>query len=352
MGNLENNSNDFYEYINNDKFGKVYIILPNKKGYNFGYSLFIPNECQIDTTLLVHCTNTGGCGVKDGKLDSSKRAIHLDEAYEASQISSLGGHLQYGFDLKIPVLTPLIPRVQGYYTHFLSSMVYNNDVSDLIQDNNKRPEIEKLSDEEILVIKELCKNLPNQVANMIKDSKDVLSKMGIHIDDKVIIEGYSAGSKFANGFTVLYPELVKACICGGNSGIGVIPITHLNNQILNFPLGVADLKNFNFEVFRSIPQLYYIGDIDDNDPTLYRDCYTNQEAILINKLGLNVQDRFDKLKEIYNSYGINAIFQKFNGNHKTVGNPDGPAYMSIKSFMQDVIKQEKKYDETKKIFDK
>jgi len=349
MVDLKNNSNDFYEYISSDKYGKVYIILPNqRRGYNFGYSLFIPNECQIDTTLLVHCTNTGGYGVKDGKLDSSRRAVHLDEAYETAKISSLGGHLQYGFDLKIPVLTPLIPRFQGYYTHFLSSMVYNSDVSGLIQDNNERPEIDKLSDEEILEIKELCKNLPEQVANMIKDSKDVLLKMGIHIDDKVIIEGYSAGSKFANGFTVLYPELVKACICGGNSGIGVIPITHLNNQILNFPLGVADLKKFNFDLFRLIPQLYYIGDIDDNDPTLYRDCYTNQETILINKLGLNVQDRFDKLKEIYNSYGINAIFEKFNGNHKTVGNPDGPAYMSIKSFMQDVIKQKKKYDSNTK----
>lgn len=35
---LKNNSNDFYEYISNDKYGKVYIILPNqRRGYNFGY---------------------------------------------------------------------------------------------------------------------------------------------------------------------------------------------------------------------------------------------------------------------------------------------------------------------------
>ena len=107
-------NNNYYKYVSNDSFGTVYIVLPNPdKGFKCGYSLFVPTGCNIDTTLLVHCCNTGGYGVTDGKLDSSKHSIHLSDANEAAKISSLGGHLNYGYDLKMPVLTPLIPRVQG-----------------------------------------------------------------------------------------------------------------------------------------------------------------------------------------------------------------------------------------------
>ena len=260
-------NNNYYKYVSRDEFGTVYIVLPNtEKGFNCGYSLFIPTGCNIDTTLLVHCCNTGGYGVTDGNLDSSKRAIHLDEANEAAKISSLGGHLNYGYELKMPVLTPLIPRVQGYDTHFFGSRVYNNDISNLIEDNNKRDAKDKLSDEEIIQIREQCRDLPNQVACMIMDANKILLQMGISASDKVIIEGYSAGSKFASGFTALHPELVKACICGGNSGIGILPLVEFNNQPLNYPLGVADIKDFNYGLYSSIPKYYYIGNKDDNDP--------------------------------------------------------------------------------------
>ena len=93
-----------------------------------------------------------------------------------------------------------------------------------------------------------------------------MQTLDIHVDDKIIVEGYSAGTKFANCYTELHPEIVKACICGGNSGLGIIPLPELNEQILNFPLGIADVPNFDFEAFRSIPQLYYIGTEDNNDP--------------------------------------------------------------------------------------
>ena len=365
---------DFYfknptEDRSKDVKGKIYIMPPNEdKGFRCGYSMFIPDGCQLDTTLLVHCCNTGGKGVKDGKLDNSKSAVtSLDEANEAARLSStMNAGMVYAWDLKMPVLTPIIPRVRGYYTHALGSKVFNNDVSTLIEDNNQRAIEHQISDTEIKQIQEQCRDLPTQLANIIADSKVVLKELGVKVDDKVIIEGYSAGSKFTNGFTALHPELVKACISGGNSGMGILPIKELNGQTLNFPLGVADVPNFDAEAFKSIPQYYYIGRDDYNDPAMlsdkqinpnkpyqpkYIEQYTPHEMMIIHTLlGTDPQVRFDNNQKMYEELGVIARFQKFNGNHNTVTmekTPDGKFVTNeaVEDFIKDVISKEKSIEE-------
>ena len=265
----------YYEYPGDDRTkdikGKLYI-MPSfpEAGFRCGYSLFIPEECQTDTTLLVHCCNTGGATINGDELDESHTAIHLFEGNKAAKLSTikLNPGMWYGSDLKIPVLTPLIPRVRGYYTQALGSMVYKNDASYLEEDNSTREGDTIITPEEINQIQEQCRDLPLQLANIIVESMLLLGQLGIKVDTKVIIEGYSAGSKFANGFTALHPELVKACVCGGNSGLGILPIKKLSGEELEFPLGVANVPNFNEELFKLIPQYYYIGNEDYNDPAL------------------------------------------------------------------------------------
>lgn len=320
-----------YKYPENKNIkGKVCIISPNKeKGFNCGYSLFIPETCEKNTILLVHCCNTGGFGVKDEKLDESRIAIHLEEGIEAAKISTIyiNQGMIYGYDLKMPVLTPLIPRVRGYYTQSLGSRIFKNDISFLIKDNNGRASKDKLSETEINNIREQCKDLHLQLVNMIKDSKRIILELGINIDDKVIIEGYSASSKFANRFTALHPEIIKACIGGGTSGLNILPIKELNGEVLNYPIGVANIKNFNIEAFKSIPQYYYIGNEDYNDPAqinkdnspVFKENYTTDEVIKIKTiLGKEPQERFDNIKRIYDSLNVNAIFKRFNGDHTSI----------------------------------
>lgn len=381
--------------------GKVYIIPPNPKlGYNCGFSLFIPKECQKDTTLLVHCCNTGGHGVTDGKLDSNKTCYHLDEANEAAKLSTI--KLNYGMwiasDLNMPVLTPIIPRVVGYYTQALGSKVYHNDVSELIEDQKDRNNDDKLSIEEIDRIRTQCMNLPEQLVNMLKSAQIFLDTKGISIDDKVIIEGYSAGSKFANGFTALHPEVVKALVCGGNSGFGILPIKEIEGDTLNFPLGIGDVPDFDYDAFKSIPQLYYIGTDDYNDPAMYKcnfkknidgsyvrdedgflipitdengnivpildnngkllprhkECYTQDEIIKIHTfLGSNPQTRFDNNTRMYNKLGINAVFKKFPGTHNSVTTNHNGSYVytneCVKDFIKNILDREKSLNHNKHV---
>lgn len=376
--------------------GTTYLIPPNPEyGYLCGYSLFIPKGCEKDTTLIVHSCNTGGRGLKKGST-----AYHLDEANEVAKISTydLNPGIWFGSDLKMPVLIPIIPRVADYYTHALGSEVLHNDVSGLIKAQEERNDEEKLSDKEIAQIQKQCWNITEQLVNMIKSSKLFLEQLEITIDDKVITEGYSAGSKFANLFTALHPEIVKACVCGGNSGLGILPISEYKGQILNYPLGVANIPNFDAESFKKTPQLYYIGTEDYNDPAMpkcdfktdekgneikdsegnkipvtdekgniipilddfghiqprFNANYTQTEIEQIhNLLGSNPQVRFDNNQRLYNALGVNAVFRKFPGTHKTVTNNHDGEYVytneCVKDFIRNVLKKEKEMIEESKL---
>ena len=366
--------------------GTTYLIPPNpEKGYVCGYSIFVPKDCQKDTTLIMHSCNTG-----------NNVPIHLEEANEIAKKSTYerpNPGMWFGSDLKMPVMIPLIPRVKGYYTQALGSKVLHNDVSTLIEDQDRRREEDKLSEEEIRKIQEQCRDLPTQVANMIKSAQLFLEGIGINVDDKVIAEGYSAGSKFANCFTALHPELVKACISGGNSGLGILPLSEYNGQELRFPLGVADIPDFDYEAFCSIPHLYYIGTEDFNDPAMlkcefmvdekgkyvldkngylipitdekgvvipildssgriqprYQENYTQHEIEQIHELlGSNPQVRFANNEAIYTSLGINATFKRFKGDHNSVTQKhDGIIFYTnecVKDFIRSVLSKEKSLD--------
>ena len=316
--------------------GITYII-PENSIYNFkcGLSIFVPDECLTDTTILMHACNTGGKSLIEGA-----NAYHLADANEASKrlsYSRPNSLMWVASELKMPIITPLIPRVVGYYAQALGSSIRNNDLSGLISDQINRNEKDQLSPSEIEQIRLQCFDIPEQIVEMIKYTKKFLGNKGITVDDKVIAEGYSAGSKFVNAFTALYPNYVKAVICGGNSGLGIIPLKELNGTKLKFPLGVSDIDEFDEDAFKNVAQLYYIGSEDDNDPAMpecyyevddngeyiinidgtrtpkkdefgnlvkkineegkpyprYKDCYTQEEfEIIHNLLGENVKKRF------------------------------------------------------------
>lgn len=365
--------------------GRTYII-PScpELGFSCGYSIFVPKNCDKNTTLLMHCCNTG-----------NDVPVHLEEANDIAKKSTYerpNPGMWFGNDLNMPVLIPIIPRVIGYYTQSLSRAVFKNDTSALIADNTKRSDKRKISSSEIDQIREQCKDLPLQVVNMIKNAKSFLQSLGIEVDDKVIIDGYSAGSKFANYFTALHPEVVKICICGGNSGLGILPLKELNGQKIQYPLGIADLPDFDYDAFCQIPQLYYIGTEDYNDPAMvecqyqtdnegsyilnggsripimdnngnvipvldesgrlqprYTESYSQEEiGIIYNLLGKNPQTRFANQERIYLSLGINANFQRFPGDHNTVTQHHNGSYFPtnecVKDFIRSIIAQEKEKD--------
>lgn len=278
--------------------GKL-IQVPNGNNFNFGYVIFIPNNIKNNTTLIIEGSNTGKGS--SNTLKEGNEIMEKEGLYPSLPIYSIAN------ELGLPVLYPLFPRInngeEGIYTHMLSSNSLNS--------NTKQ-------------IKELgLERVDLQLIEMFKDAKERLREDNITIDDKFIIDGFSASAKFANRFTLLHPELVKLCIAGGVSGVLTLPVKRYYGENLLYPIGLGDF-NTDVEEFKKVRQFYYMGEEDNqNDPFIfneegkakYKGIITTEELIQMYKIfGKDpINDRWPKTQEIYNDLGINSKFKTYPG---------------------------------------
>jgi hypothetical protein len=271
-----------------------------QNGFNFDYVVYIPkgiNTYKI-TTLLVESNNSG---LSDSLED------HLESAKRAAALSSVGNYVSK--KLKIPLLVPVIPRTEKrwqVYTHAFDSDTFNEKSTDI-------------------------ERIDLQILKMVQHAKVELNNLGVQIDDRFFMTGFSASGTFANRFSILHPEKLKAVAAGGLNGLLIIPQSTLNNRILNFPIGIADVEaktgiNIDLNSYRKLPQFWFMGENDTNDAVLYDDGYNSTEQSLIYDV-LDTQmmpDRWRKSKNIYVLNEIPAIIKTYSnighGTDKKINN--------------------------------
>lgn len=161
------------------------------------------------------------------------------------------------------------------------------------------------------------KRLDLQLLEMIKDAKRILISANIQVAPKLLLNGFSASATFANRFSFIHPEQIKALAIGGFNGKLMLPQTEINGTVINYPIGTNDFvalfdKPFDIDAYKSIPQLIYMGKLDDNDAVQFDDAYNEHERTIINDhLGKLVQERYLLCKKIYQVKNINAIFKTY-----------------------------------------
>lgn len=295
-----------------------------EKGFNFGYILYLPKVIRDVAPIFLRCANTAKSrdSLEDGLKYVFESSIYFD--YPSDLIAR---------NQNLPILKPLIPRFhteeQSFYSHDLTSAVY-------------------------FTKDKLFKNLDIQMINMVKDAKEKLELLGIEVDEKIIIEGFSAAGVCANRFTVLHPELVKLCISGGFNGKLTLPLKEYARKKVIYPVGVSNISYFTndyLEEFKLVRQFYFMGSIDFNDSLatiqrdgiiypLYKDICTKQELdLFLDIFGEKPIDRFMKSKEIYGELGVNADFKIYDGYAHT----EEPATRDIELELSNILnKQDKK----------
>jgi len=208
-------------------------------GFNFPYYLRIPKGVNRKSVsyLLVETNNSG---------NNDTFAHHEQETYREIIKNSLGSNLCEG--LKVPFLMPVFPRPAKeweIYTH-----AYDKDAAHI----KKGP----------------MKRLDLQLIAMCTHARGVLQAYRISVNEKILMNGFSASGTFANRFTAIHPERVAGVACGGINGIVILPVNKLKGKTLNYPIGISDLKQtfgkaFDMGVYRIVPQFIYMGALDDND---------------------------------------------------------------------------------------
>lgn len=198
-------------------------------------------------------------------------------------------------------------------------------------------------DRDTLSIKEgTLARIDNQLLAMIEDTRAVLADKDVQLEDKILLNGFSASGSFANRFTALHPEKVAGVAAVGVNGMTILPMKTRDGRDLIYPVGVSDMMEiagleFQPQEFASVPQYYYMGADDDNDALPFDDAYSDLEREIVQEvLNEDMGVRWESCKEIYESQGIRAEFHTFPGaGHETTKeiNED------IVSFFSQVMKE-------------
>lgn len=262
-----------------------------ENGFNFPYFLFIPDKMSVqnEQVLIVEPNNSG---FADDDLQK-----HIEKAQRTASREFYTGNY-VARKLKYPLLVPVFPRSETnwkIYTH-----AFDRDVA-----RQKNNELERTD---------------LQLLAMVEDAKKKLAEKGFKLGDKFLMTGFSASGTFVNRFTAIHPEKVLAAAAGGLNGLLILPLSELENEPLNFPLGVSDFqdlfeKPFNAEAFKNTPQFLFMGELDDNDAIPYEDGYDLDERELVfNLLGEEMQPaRWQNCREIYRQENVNATVKTFPG---------------------------------------
>lgn len=262
-----------------------------ESGFNFPYFLFIPDKMNVqnEQVLIVEPNNSG---FADDDLQK-----HVEKAKRTAGMEFYTGNY-VARKLQYPLLVPVFPRTRTnwkIYTH-----AFDRDVAH--QKNNKLERIDL------------------QLLAMVEDARMKLAEKGFKLNDKFLMTGFSASGSFANRFTAIYPEKVLATAAGGINGLLILPLKQLEDEPLNFPLGVNNFqdlfgKPFNAGAFKNTPQFLFMGELDDNDAIPYEDGYDLDEQELVFKvLGEQMQPaRWQKCREIYEQENVNATIKTFSG---------------------------------------
>ncbi len=176
-------------------------------GFSHEYLLMIPKgTTKAETLFLVVEPNNSG-------FTSDSIELHREGAIFVATKRSIGNIV--ATELHLPLLVPVFPRTRKenlVYTHAL-------DRDAMLSQN-----------EEI-------KRLDLQLLAMISDARLRLQDLGIPVEKKVVMTGFSASGSFVNRFTFLHPEKLQAVVSGGLNGILMLPKKEMNDHTLNYPLG-------------------------------------------------------------------------------------------------------------------
>ena len=323
---------DFYSLGEDSKISwlnGLLINVPANELFNFGYILYLPENMKEQTTLIVEGSNVNG---STDSITEAKEKVLKTGLYPALPIYEIANKLG------LPVLYPLFPRIYNGEETIYNHMLATNSITE------NTPKLKEYGLERVDL----------QLLSMFNDARKRLKDSGIYIDEKFIIDGFSASAKFANRFTILHPEYIKMCIAGGVSGILTLPIKEFNNQKLLWPVGLGNIeeltgKEFSvdkIEQFKQVPQIYYMGGQDNNNPFVFDEHYEPCYKGMINKkeleqlyqiFGDSMSERWKKSQVLYKKLGVNSSFHTY----ESFGHDPRPARQDILLEIEKLLNNEK-----------
>lgn len=253
-----------------------------ESGFNYPYFLSTPATNSAPTWVLIVESNNSGV--------NDDLQFHIDAARTHAAGSGIGPVVAR--KLKMPLLIPVFPRSESdwwVYTHALDR-------------------------DSMLLRDEPHERLDLQLLSMVDDARARLMRHGAPVREEFVLVGFSASGTFANRFAFLHPGRLMAVVSGAVNAFPMLPVAEHSGRELDYPLGIADIesisgKAFNKERWLALPQMIFMGAVDDNDALLFDDGYSNEErAIVFEVLAEPMRVRWSKAQMVYLELDPNVTF--------------------------------------------
>jgi predicted esterase len=265
------------------KLGQLIRVDANpKRGFNFPFFLYIPENNLKTRSLLIVPNNSGSSQDFESQIWQAERQA-LSEASVAVKISSI-------------LLVPAFPRPQiepALYTHSLSRSAL------LVKDGP-------------------LKRVDIQLIKMTEMARELLKeRYKIALREKFFLSGFSAAAMFVNRFAFIHPKLVAGIAVGAPGGWPLAPLKTFKDKTLPYPVGIDDIGEVagdpvDFESLKKIPFFFFLGDKDENDSVVYRDSYTEaDEKLIFSLFGKKPVERWPIAEKIYSEAGLNVRFNLY-----------------------------------------
>lgn len=212
---------------------KVVLVEANpKKGFNYSYLVYIPNEPQ--NILMMDCLNDYEIEIPEGYVENFDGIEEVYSLFEDGEViindntqSKKGNE-----ENKEQTLDRMYYRVEKGFIALQNIISMNDNIPAIV------PLIPGFfSDEfgktESQLDKDVIEKTAPQIKAMIEDARKIIEeRSGIEISDKVIPLGHSKSATFANNFSAYYPEMCEASILGGGD-FGTLPVDKIVLQIVD-----------------------------------------------------------------------------------------------------------------------
>ena len=155
-----------------------------------------------------------------------------------------------------------------------------------------------------------------KVNNIISELINNLKSAGYSICNKILVAGFSAGGMWANRYTLLHPERVKAAAMGQAGGWLAMPFAEYNGSTLNWPMGINNFANLTGneynkqELLKDVPQFIFIGDRDTGS-TYHSEPWPTKEEIKI--WGTTDPERLEAQSTYLDNADYNVNFTLYHG---------------------------------------
>lgn len=212
-------------------FQFVLVEANSKKGFNYSYLVYIPNNPQ--NILVVDCLNDYEDEMSEGQTENLKGLEEIYNLFKDNEIIRSGISSQNGIEEeKSKTLKRAYYRIEnGVYT-----------LGNIIGINPNMPAIVPLipgyaNEQFDKVVSQLDKDVISEIAPqikaMIEDAQKMIEKRtGVKMSQKIIPLGHSKSATFANNFSAYYPEMCEVIILGGGD-FGTLPIDKILLQVAN-----------------------------------------------------------------------------------------------------------------------